>query len=69
MRSAPATAESRVSLAGGRHVPRALHLGDRKGRSLVERLPARLCMQLHVFEESGALHYQTGRFRSAREAT
>jgi hypothetical protein len=44
-----------------------------KDGSLVERLPARLCMRLRVYEESGALHFVSrgyyfdlGRWRNGR---
>ena len=58
--------------AGGTCLVRSTKAIEKDG-SLVERLPARLCMPLRVYEESGALHFVSrgyyfdlGRWRNGR---
>jgi hypothetical protein len=41
---------------GTRHLVRSTKVVDEHGK-LIEKLPARLCMPLHTFEEGGVLHF------------
>jgi len=41
---------------GARHLVRSTKVADGYGK-LIEKLPARLCMPLHTFEEGGVLHF------------
>ena len=41
---------------GARHLVRSTKVVDEHGK-IIEKLPARLCMPLHTFEEGGVLHF------------